>query len=75
MALKTEVGASQGKGIGGGVGTEDYLLPQVKKKSPGRRRTLRSENSSRNLTGGREKPSKTSKEQIVWTLENGRSDG
>lgn len=35
VALKTEVGASQGKGIGGGVGTEAYLLPQVSKKSPG----------------------------------------
>ena len=32
MALRTEVGASQGKSIRGEVGTEACLLPQVLKK-------------------------------------------
>lgn len=72
MALRTEVGASQGKSIRGEVGTEACLLPRFKKKSSGWRRALRSENSSRNLTGGRDKPSKTSNEQIMWALGNGR---
>lgn len=31
MGLKTKAGAPQEKGIGGGVGTEAYLLPQISK--------------------------------------------
>lgn len=69
VLLTTKADAPQEKGIGGGVGSEAYLLSQVSKGLlDGEQREVK---TSRNLVGGSGKPQKTIKFKWcgLWTME------